>query len=158
MNRSLIICLFCASILVVSCTEPPVYAESKVITDQTWSAQKKYVLEPVIKDTTALYNVFFTLRNTGSYPYRNIWLFVETEKPNGVVKVDTIDCPIAYPDGRWIGRSAGEFKDNLILYQQNKRFDQSGKYRYRIQHGMRDTMLKEVTDVGLRIDKVKTNN
>jgi gliding motility-associated lipoprotein GldH len=143
---------------IMGCTKPAVYAESEPIPEQSWEANKKFVFEPKINDATALYNVFFTLRNTGSYPYRNIWLFVERENPSGKKTIDTIDCPLAYPDGRWIGKSAGDLRDNLILYQQNIRFEESGKYRYTIQHGMRDEMLKEVTDVGLRIDRVKTND
>lgn len=141
-----------------ACTEPPFYAESKPIENQAWEMDNQKVFEPVIQDTTGLYNVFFTLRNASTYPYQNIWLFVEREMPNGQVKVDTVDCPLAYKDGRWIGKSAGELRDNLILYRGNFRFEQAGKYRYSIQHGMRDSVLKDVTDVGLLINKVKLNN
>lgn len=144
--------------VLISCSEPPFYAESKPIEKEGWQAEKAYQYSPEITDTTALYNVFFTLRNTGEYPYSNLWLFVTRTSPNGITDTDTIECPLAYNSGKWIGKSAGGFYDNIILYQQNQRFKTSGTYTYNIQQGMRDSLLKDVSDIGLRIDKVKANN
>jgi len=41
-----------------------------------------------------------------------------------------------------------------VLYQQNVKFKTSGIYRYKIVHGMRDTILHGINDIGMRVEKV----
>jgi gliding motility-associated lipoprotein GldH len=38
-----------------------------------------------------------------------------------------------------------------VLLEENRHFADTGRYSLEIQHGMRDTLLRGVTDVGLEI-------
>jgi len=40
------------------------------------------------------------------------------------------------------------------LYQQNVRFKVRGTYHYKIVHGMRDSVLNGINDIGMRVEKV----
>lgn len=143
---------FLLFLLIAGCNPPPYFAESKPIKNNAWKAEKTVHIEPEINDTTQAYRLFFSVRTTRSYPYRNLWLFVQTTFPSGHKTVDTVNCPLAYKSGKWIGRSSGEYIDHLIVYKDNYRFQEQGSYQYSIQHGMRDSVLHAVGDIGMRIE------
>ena len=47
-----------------------------------------------------------------------------------------------------------ELLEMPVLYQQNVRFKTAGIYHYKIVHGMRDSVLAGINDVGIRVEKV----
>jgi gliding motility-associated lipoprotein GldH len=40
-----------------------------------------------------------------------------------------------------------------VLYQQNVRFKTKGTYHFKIVHGMRDSILIGINDIGMRVEK-----
>ena len=140
-------------LLVLGCSSDHHYAAINPITDHAWSINDKQRFSFHIDDATSPYNVFVSIRNTGAYQYSNLWLFIQTEFPDHSLEVDTVECPLAYPDGRWLGEGVGDLLDNLILYQYQHEFPDSGNYTYTITHAMRANTIEEITDVGLIVDR-----
>ena len=56
--------------------------------------------------------------------------------------------------GKWLGKGVGSIFEMPVLYQQNVKFKNVGNYQYKIVHGMRDTILLGINDVGMRVEKV----
>jgi gliding motility-associated lipoprotein GldH len=106
-----------------------------------------------MKDTTTLHNFYINLRNGENYAYSNIYVFVELEFPNGKKSIDTVECILADPTGKWIGSGSGSIYDNRFLYQHGKQFPLSGRYKVNIQQGMRTDELNGINDVGFRISR-----
>lgn len=92
------------------------------------------------------------VRCSAAYPYKDLWLQVELlcGDSAAVVLRDTVQCAIYDTDGRHHGTTAGtlyqseHFVDSLEL-PHNTAFD------VRITHLMRDTLLRGVYDVGIRL-------
>ena len=106
-----------------------------------------------LTDTVHPWNLYLSVRNRGSYSYRNIWLFVAIQFPSGKVRTDTVEFTLADSSGKWRGRGIGDLFDNRFLYKENMLFPVSGTYLFQIRQGMRQKKLKGINDLGLRIEK-----
>ena len=104
-----------------------------------------------IDDTVSIYNFDLSIRTSTGYPYRNMYLFVVTSFPSGNTVTDTLTCRIADEKGKWLGRGAGDLRELTIPYKSNVYFPEKGEYHFRVIHGMRDTVLKGVYDMGMKI-------
>jgi gliding motility-associated lipoprotein GldH len=75
-----------------------------------------------------------------------MWLFVS----NGTHS-DTIEFYLADDRGQWLGADKNGFIEMPILFDASRHYPDTGFYQLSIQHGMRDTLLRGVMDVGLEI-------
>lgn len=120
---------------------------------KSWEVKNTFKSSFEVSDTINNYNFFITLRNTDEYAYQNLFVFLKTEFPNGKTKLDTINCPLANRQGKWLGKGFGGVYDNRVLYMARKRFPLMGKYNISIEHAMRDEELLGILDIGVRIEK-----
>ena len=94
------------------------------------------------------------------YPYSNLWLFINTIDPYGVLNIDTLECVLAKKDGKWIGHGLGDIWDIQCNFK-NYRLKKKGDYVFEIEQAMRYgdlakiEKLKGVMGIGLRIEKIK---
>lgn len=152
LNRSLWVILI--SLLTAACTNSDVYFQYKSVTSKGWSKDSVYIFDIPIKDTAGTYNVYVNVRNRGEYPYQNLWLFLNKTTPDKIQTKDSIECYLADQRGKWLGSGIGSIMEMPILYQQNVRFKNKGTYHYKIVHGMRDSVLYGINDIGMRVEKV----
>ena len=101
-----------------------------------------------ITDAQSAYRMLIYVRHTEKYPYQNMWLFVNDE-----FQGDTIEFYLADERGRWLGDKQHGFIEMPVLFEENKHFTDTGTYHMTIQHGMRDSVLHGITDVGIEILK-----
>ena len=90
-----------------------------------------------------------TVRHDAFYPYRNIWLFVNFEKNDSVIECDTIDCPLADINGRWLGKGFGSSYEKSLIIKEKcalNSFD-----RIVIASGLRDLRITGITDIGISL-------
>jgi gliding motility-associated lipoprotein GldH len=106
-----------------------------------------------IDDTLSRNNVIFTIRTGSSYPFRNIYLFVQTKSPDGKFITDTLQYYLADEKGKWYGKGFGDIHELKLPYKSNVFFPVKGIYQFNIRHGMRIEDLNGVFDFGLRIEK-----
>jgi len=142
------------SLLIVACTSNDVYFQYSAINSKGWSKDSLYGFDIPINDTLATYNVYLNIRNRGEYPYQNLWLFLSKTTPDKIQSKDSIECYLADQRGKWLGSGIGSIMEMPVLYQQNVRFKKIGIYHYKIVHGMRDTILNGINDIGMRVEKV----
>jgi gliding motility-associated lipoprotein GldH len=100
-------------------------------------------------------NVYINLRNTSSYPFCNIYLFVKATAPNGAFAVDTVEYMLTDDYGRWLGKGFSKILDNRLIFRKFVQFPQAGVYQFKIQQGMRNEVLPYISSVGLRVEKAK---
>ena len=142
-------------ICLVSCTNLQVYEQTETIKSAIWPAEKAYRFEYNSTDTVTIKDMYINFRHTGLYNYNNIYFFVTTIAPSGNSIKDTVEFTIADVKGKWAGSGIGDMYDLRLSFKKKIHFGQIGKYVLNIQHGMRDTKLKEVTDIGFRIQDSK---
>ena len=106
-----------------------------------------------IDDTVNGYIFGMELRHLENYRYSNLFVFLHTTMPNGNHMRDTIECTLATPDGRWIGKSSGTMRDLRIPLNEQLQFPLKGNYHFEIEQAMRDPVLKGISDIGIFIEK-----
>jgi gliding motility-associated lipoprotein GldH len=140
-------------ILIMSCDSKRVYENNVSIENQIWNNKNKIQFTVDITDTQSLHNVYVNIRNAGDYTYSNIYLFLKTYYPKHAISVDTLECILADPNGKWLGNGSGDIWDNQILFKKNVKFKEKGIYTFEYEQAMRVEQLPQILDVGLRIEK-----
>jgi gliding motility-associated lipoprotein GldH len=118
-----------------------------------WAFEDSRKLEVAVSDTLTPFDFYVLVRHDAQYPYQNLILYFKTYYPNNTYTVDTIDCPLAAPSGRWLGNGLGDLLDNRIMFKRNVQFPQSGAYNFELQHAMRPDTVCCVHDIGLLIQR-----
>ncbi len=136
----------------VGCDKKVFFTDSSRVNEQGWNMNDHLTFDVTVKDTTRLYSFFVDLRLTTDYPYANTFFFINTKFPDGGVAADTVECPVAYPDGQWMGKRSGGYIDNRYSFRKNMIFPATGTYTFSLSHGMRDTNIIGIKNVGLRIE------
>ena len=142
-------------LIFAACVNLNVFEKNQAVENASWPIHKIYRFEYSSTDTINTKDFFINLRHTGLYKYSNIFMFVTTIAPNGQNIKDTVEFTIADNKGKWIGSGIGDIHDIRLVYRRRIRFGQTGNYIFYIQHGMREEELKEITDVGIRIEDSK---
>lgn len=143
------------TMMLMSCGDKNViFDESVVINNSSWNNQDMPYFDVNVEDTLSTYAFFFNIRHLENYRYSNFYMFLHTTFPNGNQTHDTIECILAYPDGRWIGKGTGSMRNNTILLNQNLRFPLKGEYHFEIEQAMREPTLEGITDVGVRFERI----
>lgn len=124
-----------------------------VIPEAKWRQEDKIAFDVDINDTLNGYIFGIGLRHLENYRYSNLFVFLHTRMPNGNLTHDTIECTLATPEGRWIGKSSGSMRDLLVPLNENLLFPLSGTYHFEIEQAMREPVLKGISDIGLYIEK-----
>ncbi len=124
-----------------------------VIPEARWRQEDRIAFDVNINDTISPYEFGIELRHLENYRYSNLFIFLHTTMPNGNHTRDTIECTLATPEGRWIGKSSGSMRDLTVPLNENLLFPLSGTYHFEIEQAMREPVLKGISDIGLYIEK-----
>ena len=116
------------------------------ISSEEWHMDSLAQFVYSIEDTASDYQMLIYIRHTEQYPYQNMWLFVDDAG-----RQDTIEFYLADDRGQWLGNKHNGFIEMPVLLEETKHFSDTGAYTMRISHGMRDSLLRGVTDIGLEI-------
>ena len=147
-HLSFVIGLAVLTVLFSSCKNDIVYSRFSSIPSEKWAIDSVAQFEYAITDTIPDYRMLVYVRHTERYPYQNMWLFVGDS-----LYRDTIEFYLADDRGQWLGNKHHGFIEMPVLLEENYHFADTGKYFLTVQHGMRDSILRGVTDIGLEIIK-----
>jgi len=139
-------------LLLASCSHNELFFEYHSFKKEGWERNDAAAFHINTNNTTDLFDVSMEIRNNNDYPFRNIWLFVDYQSPGGKVRTDTIGVDLADIYGKWYGKGISLYSLS-IPYETGIRFPQEGTYTYFIRHGMREDLLKGISDIGLKISK-----
>ncbi len=143
-------------VLGTACDRSVFFDEHKHLKED-WNMSEKIIFNVNVEqaDLPHIYNFFVDLRNTHEYSYSNAFLFIKTSFPDGGFAQDTLECPLADPSGKWYGKKSGNHIDNRYYFRKNIVFPQAGMYQFEFIHGMRDTNVVGIEDIGLRIERIQ---
>jgi len=152
------------SLVTLSCNDSAVFDIYKPISKTQWHKDSiiSFTFNPI--DTVSTNSVYINLRNNNDYQYSNLFLIVSIDFPNNYSVVDTLEYEMADAEGKFLGSGFTDLKENKLEYKSNVVFPSSGTYTFSVQHAMRKSgdikgisLLKGITDVGLRIEKNTAN-
>jgi gliding motility-associated lipoprotein GldH len=150
-KSKLIIAALLLAAVAAGCDRNVRYSGNYSLEKGKWSIYDPARYACTIDDTVKTYNIRLSLRTSSDYPYRNIYLFVVTTFPSGTVVTDTIQAMVTDEKGKWLGKGTGDIRELSIPYKSNVYFPEQGEYHFRVIHGMRDTLLNGVYDMGMKI-------
>jgi len=137
-----------------ACDPRKVTDEFHPLDKSAWDRDSVQVFHFSIFRKEQYHNIYFNVRNDRSYEFSNLWLFVEIENPKGESRQDTLQLVLADPSGKWLGKGFSGIYTLRPLYLQSVFFPDPGSYTVRISHGMRPLLLKGITDIGIRVEKI----
>lgn len=136
-----------------SCDKSIMFEELHHIDKANWKASDTLFFHFTVTDTTKPYDFGFDIRNTTSYDYQNLYLFITAWYPGGTWSRDTAECLLAASDGKWYGKGMGKIKDSRFVFRKGVRFRKSGNYIIGVNQAMRKENLEGISDIGIRISK-----
>jgi gliding motility-associated lipoprotein GldH len=138
-------------ILLVSCGKDAMYDNTKRIPRGVWDKKEAVRFEVPVTDTVHPYRFYLNVRHSTDYRYSNVYFFINTVFPDGKKARDTVECILAQPDGKWIGKGISGTRDNQILLRVGLRFPMKGTYLFEFEQAMREDTLRGISGVGLRL-------
>ena len=146
------IALFLMGYFFFSCSNNMVYYDFQHVPDKAWVKDDVFSFHFDIQDTSLLYHTSLHLRNSGIYPYQNVWILYEELQPSGCLIKDTVEYRLADENGKWKGNGVTLFQNQFPI-RKNLHYPDSGTYIISLRHGMRDERLKGVENIGVLIVK-----
>ena len=142
--------LAAVTVLAAACSSRTAYSEFRDIPLSGWDKDSAVVYEVTVPDSLARYDVVLTVRHNQDYPYQNIWFFVENSLTGAT---DTLEYFLADQRGRWLGNGFGDRREMPCLIMQNVRWNRGNPTVFQVHQGMREDVLKGVTEVGLTVER-----
>lgn len=151
MKAAIIFHIIVATLFALSSCNNTQYNERYTIPEGRWKQNNKARFELTINDTIQSHQFSISLRHMENYRYSNLFVFLHTTMPNGNVTHDTLECTLAMPNGRWIGKGSGSMRDIKVILNPALRFPLKGNYIFEIEQAMREEPLIGIADIGITI-------
>lgn len=142
-------------LILTSCDRNRVLDENKEIPNSVWNRHNIISFKVPVTDTLSRNKIFINIRHGGLYEKSNMYLFINIIDPSGNKLRDTVNCILADDKGKWYGSGLGDIFSCQILYKNNISFPHSGNYTFELEQAMRMDNLKNVEDIGIRVEKIK---
>ncbi len=127
--------------------------QNSEIPDHNWTYINKFRFDVNIDDPTIPYNLYMNLRVTADYKYSNIFVLITQTGHDKKPEIKRYELKLASKDGEWLGNGSGNLYSYQSPFRTNYKFPAKGVYHIYIEQNMRDNPLREVSDVGLRVEK-----
>ncbi len=140
-----------------SCTTIDLYEKSVSIPGHAWKNNYKPSFTFTIHDTTSAYQLFLVLRHNDQYNFNNIYINLYAQQP-GMDSAQKVryDLKLATNEEGWLASGMDDIYEHRIALTppgQQFYFKRPGNYTFSVEQIMREEPLKNVLNVGLRIEK-----
>jgi len=144
-------------IFLSACQTVDLYEQTASIPGHNWKSSFKPSFTFTIRDTTAEYRLFLTLRHLDTYNYNNIYINLYTKQPGeDSLRSARYDLKLGNDETGWSGSGMDDIFEHRIPLTppgMSFRFRKPGDYTYTLEQVMREDPLQHVLNVGLRIEK-----
>ncbi|MEP6583738.1 MAG: gliding motility lipoprotein GldH [Ginsengibacter sp.] len=143
------------AVIIGSCIKIDQFEKTVTITSGQWSYNNTPAFTFNITDTNSLYNLYIVLRHTDAYNYNNIWLRLSTQFPGDSARLQNVNLGLANDVKGWEGTGMDDiFEVRKNISRGPIAFKKPGKYTFIVSQIMRENPLKDILDVGVRVEKV----
>ena len=136
----------------IGCGPNYIFQKKYNLSNQQWMYQDTLNFEVVIKDTTAIYNIFLNVEHHVEYPKQNLYALIYTKFPLGERLKEQVSLELANKMGRWNGDCSGNWCQVQIPLQEGAFFNQTGSYTFTVEQFMRINPLSDIKSVSLSIE------
>jgi len=151
MNRIIVIFIIVFSFS--SCKKH--FFEQKIqIPDKIWDVNQHATFTVEIKDIETPYNMYLNFDIDKKYPYSNLWVFIKSKSPSGMVTYDTLNCEFLDEDYKWKGKCGFSDCNVNTSFVDSVFFPEKGEYTFEIQQGLRIDKVEFIKEIGFLVDKL----
>lgn len=141
--------------LLSGCSDPNgIFDQNTEIPNHNWAYVNPIKYDVKVDDAAVPYNLYLNLRVSGDYRYSNLFVLVHIAGPKLKPEVRRYEVKLANAEGEWLGSGSGNLYSYQVFIKTNYRFPTTGTYHFAIEQNMRDNPLHEVSDAGLRVEKI----
>ncbi len=147
----IVVGVFLLAMSMSSCGENYVFDEEKIIDQAGWSYQDSVSFAVDIKDTTKVYCLYLDIVHDTEYSNQNLYVYINTEFPNGERPGKRLSINLSENSGRWYGDCG---KTNCVLranLQPRAFFNELGKHTFTVKQYMRTDPLQGIESLSLKI-------
>lgn len=158
LNFSIALLTACTTLLACGCMsydKNTLFDQNTSINNLNWPYVDKVKFDVKVDDPSALYNVYLNLRVTADYKYSNLFVLIHQTDPDKKTTTVRQEYTLANPDGEWLGEGSGNLYSYQLPSKMRCKFAEKGTYHFEIEQNMRDNPLRQVSDVGLRVEKAE---
>lgn len=144
----------CLAILILAgCRQHELFEKLATVPGGKWKQLEKVSFEVNIPDSAKSYFLMATIRHTGMYPYRNIWIRLGLKQPGSdTATYQDFDIPLANSE-QWLGTGIGNVYDRRVkLFKKPVQFTRTGTVTFSMEHIMRDAELPGILHTGIRLE------
>lgn len=118
-----------------------------------WKKKDTLKFDVFPSDSSCVVSLFTEVRNGLNYPFSDLYLVVKQNLTDSIHwQTDTVRFVLADNLGQWTGVGGGHFYQSST-YVRTLRLPPHPKHTViRISHGMKDEVLRGITDVGCRLE------
>lgn len=158
MKKSKILYLLCISLILVSCDKSKIYEKYQSIPNAVWKTNEPVKFDIEVKDTNEICNLLINIRCSEDYPYRNLYMFMKTTRPDGSKSIDTLEFYLLDVKGKPLGDCSGDVCNNKFMIDHDFKFPQPGNYSFELKQAMRtdNEQLTHILDVGMRLERANS--
>lgn len=140
--------------LLAGCDKNRVYEENTDFRNKQWVIRNTPTFRFEIKDPQKAYNIYWNVRNTIAYPYRNLYLTYYLEDTLGHrLDTDLHNVLLFAPKtGKPYGDGLGDIFTHQFLALPEYQFDTAGMYQIRLEQYMRTDTLQDIVSIGVRVE------
>jgi gliding motility-associated lipoprotein GldH len=135
-----------------------VFEKNLPINCDGWRLDDSLVYEVKIDDIQQKYDLSINVRHRDIYEFMNLYVNIITRMPNNSIKKEIISLPLCDDGGKWYGNCSGDVCFQRMYLMKNVVFPIAGVYTFRINQEMRTEELRNLFDIGLRVEKSKKSN
>jgi gliding motility-associated lipoprotein GldH len=144
-------------VLLTSCSSVDIFEKSVSIPGHAWKSDYKPSFTFTIKDTSSPYELYLVLRHNDKYNFNNMYVNIYARQPgsDSTQKV-MYDLKLGTNAEGWLGTGMDDIYEHRIPLtpsDQELYFRKKGDYTFTIEQIMREDPLKNVFNVGLRVEK-----
>lgn len=138
-------------VLLCSCRQSVVSSDHQNVSERAWAVTDTLQLALDVQDTSRIYDLALTLRHTELYTYQNLWFFIHSTDSLCPLPSDTVMACLANDRGEWLGTRVGRYYSGYVIAARGLVFPEPGTYRFALVHGMRDSVVVGIADVGMEL-------
>lgn len=153
--KRIIYLIVCLPLLLEGCGSEVVSSAHRDLDERAWSMTDTVRLALQVEDTTQVYDLALSLRHTELYAYQNLWFYMQAADSLSPVQADTILACLADDRGQWLGTRTGRYFTGYVIAERELLFPAAGTYTFCIVHGMRDSIITGIADIGLELRKAE---
>ncbi|RFM25931.1 gliding motility lipoprotein GldH [Deminuibacter soli] len=150
--KKIILFALLAMALLQACKRIDVYEKLAFFPKHEWVNTHQPAFTFEITDTAHPYQLFFVMRHSDAYRYRNIWLNIQVKDPDSTYNF-TREFKLA--DGeKWLGTGMDDIYEHRIPFANGAHLLKKGDYTFTLSQIMREDTLGNVLNAGIRVEKV----